>query len=965
MTEAELRYAIDQAERSGATEMDLSGKGFAEVPPALGRLTKLTRLNLGKNRLTTLPPEIGRLVKLKELNLSANRLTELPPQLGELSQLCKLDVSGNPLTALPPELGRLGRLTELTLQAGAGSDGTRGAVAVIAALGALFTLGPVAALWAGGLAYGAGGGGGDGGHSLTWPPAEVLAGGTRAILAFLKDALEGSRPRWQAKVVFAGQGGVGKTSLARVLAGGSFQAAEETTTGMETRLLTLSHPTRKEVQLQLKVWDFGGQEVYHATHQFYLTDQSVFLLVWNARTGAEQCRLDYWLDMIGARAPGSPVLLVATHLDQCVGELPLDELRRRHPGIVGLFCVSSKTGTGLEELKDALRRAAAGLPSMGQPWPNLWVNAAEAVGRRPENWLSPEQLRPLLATHRVAQDKADVLIRWLHQAGDLLYFGDDPELREVVLLKPGWVSQVIGKALASPELGPSGGVLEPEHLRRLWPDVEPAMRDHLLRLMERFDLSYPLADRRQAALIVGRLPQDAPDYRAAWEAPLKQGPCAELGLVYRLRTLPAGIPGYFLAREHRFDTGMRWRNGALLADKDRRHLGLVVASPEEGRVRLTVRGPHPQTFFALLRDGLESALGRYPKLKVRRFVPCPGHGGAACPFEFPYEALLRRLEAGKAAAECGEAGEDVPRGRLLFAWGERTRDVTFARLEQLLEERGRDEARRYEQLLQAVRQRSAGWPAGLELLREAEARSGATAARREADLLASVERLAARLGGEQAERLAGLVAPLREQVAASTAGQDRVLAEIRDLGALVQRQFATLLKLEQAQAEVACPSVFVLRPLGTRGWLRVLQGQKMELQLFCEQPGCWHPAGGPYEVSRPAEWLRQLAPHLRLLCRLLRFVLPVAGPWLPEGWDQYRARLQESVRNMEELLPALGDAPGAAPEAARAEGATLRVLRRLLEEVDPAQHWSGLTRVLTPEQDLLWLCKHHAAEVRR
>ena len=42
--------------------------------------------------------------------------------------------------------------------------------------------------------------------------------------------------------------------------------------------------------MRLAVWDFGGQEIYHATHQFFLTDQSLFVLVWSARADFEHGR---------------------------------------------------------------------------------------------------------------------------------------------------------------------------------------------------------------------------------------------------------------------------------------------------------------------------------------------------------------------------------------------------------------------------------------------------------------------------------------------------------------------------------------------------------------------------------------------------------------------------------------------------------------------------------------------------
>ncbi|TMC20399.1 MAG: hypothetical protein E6J34_12790 [Chloroflexi bacterium] len=60
----------------------------------------------------------------------------------------------------------------------------------------------------------------------------------------------------------------------------------------------------------LNAWDVGGQQVSQATHQFFLTKRSLYLLVWNACSGGESSRLDYWLNTIRAVVPDAPVLLL-------------------------------------------------------------------------------------------------------------------------------------------------------------------------------------------------------------------------------------------------------------------------------------------------------------------------------------------------------------------------------------------------------------------------------------------------------------------------------------------------------------------------------------------------------------------------------------------------------------------------------------------------------------------------------
>jgi hypothetical protein len=43
-----------------------------------------------------------------------------------------------------------------------------------------------------------------------------------------------------------------------------------------------------------------------------------------------------------------------------------------------------------------------------------------------------------------------------------------------------------------------------------------------------------------------------------------------------------------------------------------------------------------------------------------------------------------------------------------------------------------------------------------------------------------------------------------------------------------------------------------------------------------------------------------------------------------------------------------------------AEGAALRALHVFLREVDRTQHRCGLTRVVTNDGNILWLCPEHA-----
>ena len=96
------------------------------IPPVLGELTGLERLELSANGLTgEIPWQLGDLTNLRTLHLPSNGLTgEIPPELGRLSNLTVLWLQGNELTGwMPRELGDMSSLEDLGL-AGNRLEGT-------------------------------------------------------------------------------------------------------------------------------------------------------------------------------------------------------------------------------------------------------------------------------------------------------------------------------------------------------------------------------------------------------------------------------------------------------------------------------------------------------------------------------------------------------------------------------------------------------------------------------------------------------------------------------------------------------------------------------------------------------------------------------------------------------------------------------------------------------------------------
>jgi hypothetical protein len=206
---------------------------------------------------------------------------------------------------------------------------------------------------------------------------------------------------------------------------------------------------------------------------------------------------------------------------------------------------------------------------------------------------------------------------------------------------------------------------------------------------------------------------------------------------------------------------------------------------------------------------------------------------------------------------------------------------------------------------------------------------------------------------------------------------DQGFTELREL---VQRDVLREIRTVQKQIESPCPSVFVLRPDDRPFWQKDIGSERINLQLYCEHPGCLHPVkeGGLYAIDNPQKWLRVMMPHLNRLFDILKYVTPVVGPWINLSAPIYSDLIKNDLALSKALINKLpevefddddrsfldrDETSGRGNKPHRTSGAAMRTLHEFLKRKDPNQVWGGLTRTVTPEGDVLWLCKEHIKEL--
>jgi len=597
--------------------LDLDGNELTSLPESIGQLANLQSLDLRHNRLTSLPESIGQLANLQWLSLAFNQLTSLPQSIGQLANLRSLYLMSNQLTSLPESIRQLTRLERLNLH----------------------------------------------GNEALALPREVLGPGWREagreeaapvkpakILDYYFRLRPGKRPIHEAKLLLVGFGAVGKTSLVNRLLHGSFDAGQPKTDGIEITRWPLVLPRGEKVQLN--VWDFGGQEIMHSTHQFFLTERSLYLVVLNGRQGHEDSDAEYWLNLVQSFGGDSPVIVVLNKVKEQPFDLNRRGLRAKYPAVQGFVETDCSDATakdprgpmGIEDLRRAVERETDRLEHLRDAFPAAWFAIKERLSGMAEDYLTFEQYRENCANLGEPEPAGqDSLAGHLHNLGIALNYRDDPRLQDMHVLNPRWVTEGIYKIINAPRLAERKGELSLKDVGTILDPARYPARRHgfLMDLMGKFELCLPFSDRPGEYLV--------PDLLGKEQAPEADAfqPAECLCFQYQYSVRPEGFLPRFLVRTYKLSEGQaRWRTGVILQHEGSR--ALVKAELLEQRIVVSVSGPAAGRgrLLAVIRSNFDHIHGSL-KSPPEEMVPLPGHPEAVV----PYQELLTWERAGRTEVE--------------------------------------------------------------------------------------------------------------------------------------------------------------------------------------------------------------------------------------------------------------------------------------------------------------------------
>jgi small GTP-binding protein len=370
----------EKQERTGKLNIGLCG--LTEIPEAVAELSWLKTLIIGNfqyieednkwvkspnqgkfNHISDLTP-LTKLLNLQQLDFSSTQVDDLAP-LANLHKLKKLHCSSTQIFDLTP-LANLLNLQQLYCYSTQVSD-----LAPLANLQYLrffdcdFTqvsdLRPVKHLvGVGNISFSD--------CPLLSPPMEFAEESNEAILEYFEQLDVDSRNLNELKVIFLGEGASGKTSLIRRLRKEAFNPKENQTHGIRIRKTPFDIDGET---VDAHLWDFGGQEVMHATHQFFLSQRCIYVLVLNSRTDD---KAEYWLKHANSFGGKSPVLVVLNKIDENPSfEVNRKVLSEKYPQIKGYYRLSCQTDVGIGEFEQALQEQIRQSDTRRTPFPTAWL----------------------------------------------------------------------------------------------------------------------------------------------------------------------------------------------------------------------------------------------------------------------------------------------------------------------------------------------------------------------------------------------------------------------------------------------------------------------------------------------------------------------------------------------------------------------------------------------------------------
>jgi internalin A len=607
---------------------------------ALRAMVNLINLNLNGSSIKDLSFLKG-LLQLESLSLENNQLEDLTPLKG-LENLEALDLRNNRIKHIPDWLVRFGH--RIVWRENYERHGTN-----------FF------------------------GNPIESPPIEIVKRGKAAVLRYFDQIRnQGVDYIFEAKLTLVGEGSAGKTSLQTRLmdAKAPLPGADSRTRGIKIN----DWEFKKDANNRhiVHIWDFGGQDVYYPVHRFFLTENSIFVLL--ASTRQTHHNFDYWIPTIYQFGGKSPIILGQTcdqgnrvlwnDLGYYVGNAHFNIIKTQELPYQEINLL--KKNEGLSKIKKTIVDQIKNMPHYGKGVPKPWVFLRTRLVRESGkescitferfsqlcNRSSPTGFPNLVDIHDCA--------KFLHSIGVILWYSDNEELSNWVVLQPEWAMNAVYKIIDDDDIQKRRGNILAKDFIRLWKDkCYEGKHSMLKKMLEVFKIAFPKKHTKGDYILPARLVSIPSTLKWPDKEPY-------LRLEYKFEFMPRGMVNQVSAELSRYIVSDKevWNNAVNLRNESNTAECQIEEDFYNRKINIKAKGKDARGLTMIVMNALKDITENYRGVELEIFVPCTC---SVCmsspkPEAFSYEKLLKWSE-GKDRITCNESGESLSIDEMLYNIG--------------------------------------------------------------------------------------------------------------------------------------------------------------------------------------------------------------------------------------------------------------------------------------------------------
>jgi len=661
--------AFQNLQRGQSNEpLDLSMRHMKELNPRL-LLPSVRSFSLAENSISSLPYEFGTLTRLRELNLSDNEFSKFPNILCSLTELKQVDLSHNHISELPDGVREMTGLQTLILH----HNKFTSVPNVLLALPLFRELDITK-------------------NRIKGIPKEILNQKGKAPLLYLHQLQLGSQTTFRMKLMLVGAGNVGKTSLLKSIDRFCHkvkvrqdEAPNVATDGIDITEIYIKNKAlpSAEDRIHFSAWDFAGQEVYYATHNFFLSHRAIYLVVFNA-ANPDLKSVEYWVQSVTRMK--APVCLVASHAD----ELEEDDLTtairpmlqkfgKTFTSLQNVVALSNKTGAGIPELLDILVATCLKEPYMPEQMPKPYIRLEAKLKETSVYQKHCDFDTYLLIARECGLDSVEgarAAAIFMNDIGVISYFPDLDE--DFLILSPQWLTDMFATVCTLKHNFVKNGILMRSECFQIWqePDYPENLHNILIAILRKFKLAEilpPVGDKSRqlgdnslvsessSRIFIPALLSSEEDSRAfknLWSRVV--APESVVGRFFHFKFIPIGFFARIIVHIlHSFSwyPEYYWINGVVCTQDDSK----LLIRLEGYYLKILVRGQQPEKYIGDIVESVDTVCSELLQQSYSVLVPC-----VQClfaeeddPHLFTVVEITQAISEGKKFVRCGKITRTV------------------------------------------------------------------------------------------------------------------------------------------------------------------------------------------------------------------------------------------------------------------------------------------------------------------